>query len=375
MWPLGGIRTYLKYNYHYFPRDKYDVTLLAVPSQESEAIEKDMAEEGIKVVWAKPLLGKNVLFLRTAFQLMKKRYDLIHSQGFISGFHVSVVNRFFRKPHVMTIHGILEEKWLSGKLKRLKRTIFAWIITNVNVFHGVGDDILYHFSNKLPNVANKRRIVVIKNGIDPTPFMKDYPQAPEKLREKLRVDRETFVFGFFGRFMPQKGFEYVIESIKMIKKGHVHVPYFKVMAVGSGDYEKHYKKDIERAGLKEYFCFLPFCPNVAELMQGCDVILMPSIWEAYGLVSSEVLCCGIPIIATDCIGLREAVSNTPAIVIPSKNSDALARAMTEAVTDENLKEPFIAFRPTAAKRFDVKHSAEKLVALFDNILDLKSEEV
>jgi glycosyltransferase involved in cell wall biosynthesis len=376
MWPLGGIRTYLKYNYHYCPKDRFEVTLLAMPSAESASLEADMTAEGVKVVWSKPLLGRNVLFLRTAQLLLRGHYDLIHSQGFISGFHVSLVNRFFRKPHILTIHGVPEEKRFRGPLGRFKRWLFERVIRNATVIHGVGEDILSHIRDTSPGMQGKKtRWVAIKNGIDPEPFLKDYPQAPSRLRERLGVSRDTFVFGFFGRFMPEKGFDYVIEAVSLVKAGMPQPRDFVVTAVGSGDYETRCKGEVERRGVGGHFRFLPFSPSVAELMQGCDVVLMPSVWEAYPLLTSEVLCCGVPLIASDCIGLREAVFDTPAIRIPARSAQALAEAMLQAMGNPDLKKPFAAFRAEAARRFDVKGAAEKLVALIDDEIRRSSSQV
>lgn len=43
---------------------------------------------------------------------------------------------------------------------------------------------------------------------------------------------------------------------------------------------------------------------------------MPSRWVAFGLLAVEALCAGTPLIASDCIGLREVVEDTPAVVVP-----------------------------------------------------------
>jgi glycosyltransferase involved in cell wall biosynthesis len=367
MWPLGGIRTYLKYNYRHFPTDRFDVTLLANPSIESQTLEADMAAEGVRVVWSRPLFGKNVLFLRTAGLLLRGKYDLIHSQGFISGFHVSLVNRFFRKPHILTIHGVLEEKRFRGVLGRLKRFVFERVIRHVSVIHGVGEDILNHIRQSFPRLEGKKtKWVVIKNGIDPAPFVKDYPEVRAGIREKLQLDAQAFIFGYFGRFMPEKGFNFIIDAVRLLRANGGPSRRFAVMAVGSGDFELRYKGQVARGGLAEYFRFLPFHPEVAALMQACNAVLMPSIWEAYPLLTSEVLCCGVPIIATDCVGLREAVAQTPAITVRAGDAAALAGAMTSAVNNPALAGPFAAFRAEAAVRFDVKNAAEKLIALIES---------
>jgi len=55
-----------------------------------------------------------------------------------------------------------------------------------------------------------------------------------------------------------------------------------------------------------------------------------SVWEASGLLAMEAMVCGVPLIATDCVGLRETVSRSPARVATSGNPESLAKAQTPA---------------------------------------------
>lgn len=362
MWPLGGIRTYLKYNYKYFPQDLFSITLLANPAIEREAIAADMAALGIRVEWAPPLWGKNLLCRHVYLLKRRERFDVIHSQGFISAFHTALVNWWGHVPHVMTTHGVLEEKRFAGRFGRWKRAVFQRALRDVDVFVGVGRDILAHVREGLPALRERARWEVIRNGIDPEPFVRDYPGAAERLREQLGIDGETFLFGYFGRFMPEKGFVHLIEAAERLA-GAGAARRFAVLAVGSGDYEREYRAMTVQLGVHELFRFQPFQANVAELLQGCDAVVMPSVWEAYPLLTSEVLCSGTPLVATTCPGLREAVEGTPAVTVAPGDPAALAEAMRAVMEDPGMRERFRASRAEAARRFDVRESAERLAAL------------
>lgn len=371
-WPLGGIRTFLKYNYHYFPRNEFEITLLANPSSEKIAVEEDMNAENIKVIWAKTYFGKNLLFLRVASLLKADNFDVIHSQGWISAFNTSLGNIFFRVPHILTIHGILEEKYLSGMFGWFKKLLLKSSLKNVNVFHGVSNDILNHLKDVFPFFKNRRvKWSVINNGINTTKFLEEIPNASEKLHDKLSIPKDTFVFGFFGRFMPQKGFNYIIDAVNIINEKKNLKEKYIVLAVGSGDYEREYKNDIQVNKLEKSFVFLPFISDISTSMKGCDTILMPSIWEAWGLLATESLCAGIPIIASDCIGLREATKDTPAVVISKHNAEELAEAMVYVMNHRGIKAKFESFKTEAANRFDVKLSAEKIISLVKSSVNYK----
>ena len=369
MWPWGGIRTFLKYYYHHFPKDEFKITLLANPTVEKQYLEEDMKAENIEAVWAKPFLGKNALFFWTAWMLLTRRFDLVHSNGFISAFHVSLVSWLFRVPHVFTIHSILTDKYFQGKFGKFKRFIFKNSLKTVTVFHGVGNDILEYSKTLFPGLEKSRsKWVAIRSGIEPERFLNNSPEAGDRLRARLQYDNDTFIFGFFGRFEPEKGFNHIIDAVEILNKGSEQIKNLIVLAMSSGRYEKEYKADIESRGLTESFRFLPFVPDIADIMKGCDAILMPSTIEAWGLVACEALCSGIPLIATDCVGLRETIENTPTIRIHPHDSDALAKAMSLVISHPELKDKFKSFREEAARRYDVRRSAEKLIALFKNVI-------
>jgi len=367
-WPVGGIRTYLSYNYRHFSRDEFEVTLLAKRERESEYTEEDMKALGVRVVWAASSFGRELLPLSLAWQLLTRRYDLIHSQGFISGFYTSTVNKLFRVPHVLTIHGILEKEYFEGRLERLKRLVFRRALRNVTVFHSVSRDMLEHVQEELPSLkACPADWVVINNGIDPAPFLAAPADAGRLLRTRYGFESDVFVFGFFGRLIHQKGFNYVIDAVQMLRQRSWAGLRFIVLVLSRGDFVREYKADVDRMKLNDYFRFERTQPDIHQIIAGCDAVLMPSNWEAWGLLANEVQCAGVPLIASTCIGLREAIADTPALTVPPGDAAALAEAMIKVMEDPTIKERHQQFRHEAARRFDVKRSAEQLMALFRRV--------
>jgi glycosyltransferase involved in cell wall biosynthesis len=195
----------------------------------------------------------------------------------------------------------------------------------------------------------------------------DRPDLESSLfRKNLGIEDSIFVLGFVGRFMPQKGFNYLIDAIEILEnrdKNHK----MKLLAVGSGDYLGHYKKQINERKLGHRFIFLPFQRDIAQIYDAVDAVAMPSVWEAYGLQAAEALCSGVPIIASDCIGLREAVRDTPAIVIPSKNSTALAEAIHNMMQYPS-RNAFQDFKTKAIERYDVRKTSKEVEKLFESLV-------
>lgn len=102
-------------------------------------------------------------------------------------------------------------------------------------------------------------------------------------------------------------------------------------------------------------------------MKALDVVVMPMLWEACPLLPMEVLICGTPLIASDCIGLREVVADTPAWAVPQGDAVALAKALREVAVDDRRAE-FAAYMPKAMSRFDVARTRAQLAALYVELL-------
>ena len=362
-WPLGGIRTYMRYMFRHLPQH-YRLTLLAASTHENEALQLDTEGYGAKLVLAyRP--GVFGLVKEVLAELRSCKYDVILSQGFISAVAVYCANLLSRVPHVLTIHGVVEEKYLSGRFAWAKHFLVEQVLAGITVHYAVSNDILTHLHEQFPRLKGGRaREIVISNGIDMNDFIVPQ-QLPSAVRDRLGIPASTFLFGFFGRFMQQKGFDLLIEAVARLQKEGTTVQ-FAVLAVGSGDYLSSYQQEVTLRNLEQYFIFLPFQPQVKDLYLEVNSIVMPSRWEACPLQPMEALAMGVPLIAANCIGLRETIEGTPASVFPAENISALAERMRDNMLQPRYAE-FLAYVPQARQRYDVAKSARLLVQLISEL--------
>lgn len=361
-WPLGGIRTYMRHVYGGLGRD-WSVTILASDTQETQALQQDAREIGAELVISRSGRGggERALLLAVLKLMATRRFDLVQSQGFISAVLASLANIVFRVPHVVTVHGILEERLLGDFKGRLKLAATRWALKSCDAVYCVGEDILSYLRLNMPGLNGVRpRLVAIPNGIETSGFG-DAP-APGSFREEHGIGAGTFLFASMGRFMPQKGFDTLIDALALMENDARGREYM-VAAMGSGDYRDWYVKLAREKGVDRRIAFIPFQRDVASVYGAVDAVLMPSRWEAYPLVAAEALCWGVPLIASDCLGLREVAKGTPALTVGVEDPQSLAGAM-RAVMDSDRRPSFEAYRGEALKRFDVRNTAESVRRLF-----------
>src|SRR5690606_26020218 len=109
-------------------------------------------------------------------------------------------------------------------------------------------------------------------------------------------------------------------------------------------------------------------PNIADILRELDLLVMPSLWEACPILPMEAMCMGVPILGTDCVGLREVLRDTPSRTVPSNDVPALALALRQSM-EHPWSERAIAYSAVARQRFDVACTRQDLANLFNSLLN------
>jgi glycosyltransferase involved in cell wall biosynthesis len=363
-WPVGGIRTFIKYVYSNFTADKYQLTILGPDLPEMKSLVGDLSGVDVKFV----ALGEKPSFYRllreVSSSLRGQRFDIVHSHGFTSGMCASFVSGLFGTPHILTSHDIFNASQFAGFSGGLKKIVLGATFRKTRCIHSVSSDAQENLFAYFPALKNTGKCVVISNGIEVDRFLN---ASPVNLREQLKVGRDVYLIGFLGRFMAQKGFRVLIEALEQLLSDPRVGKKPLVVAFGNGGFIREEKSLIAERGLSEHFVFLPFVPDVAGSIKGLDVVAIPSFWEACPLLPMEVLVSGTPLIATNCIGLREVVKDTPAYTVSPGSSAELARGL-ELFMENDPKQEFERFVQEASVRFSVNNQVRLLKQLIDCML-------
>jgi glycosyltransferase involved in cell wall biosynthesis len=371
--PVGGIRTYIKYTYGGLPIGKYQFTILTAKEEEEDStyLKTDLESQGmrVKLITARGRYINLILLTRIFQTLIRGDFDLIHSQGFTAGMLTVIGNVFTRIPHAITSHDVLRKDQFKAPWGILKKQLMSHLLGKADILQSVGEDAQQNLLEFLPDMRKKwNKLIVIRNGVKTESFSRKKSKAENRLRNGLGVTTDTFLFGFLGRFMPQKGFEYLIEAAGELQVMEKYAGRFRIIAVGEGDYIREYKRVVKEKALSGVFCFYGFVPDVSTVIQELDAVVMPSLWEAYSLLPIEALAMGCPVIATDCIGLREVIHNTPALVARSQDAASLKATMMKYMEDcTRVKKETIDFISTARKRYSITHTCRRLDKLFEEI--------
>jgi glycosyltransferase involved in cell wall biosynthesis len=205
--------------------------------------------------------------------------------------------RIFGVPYVVVTHGI--EAWnLKGILLR---AALASARTVVTVSRFTQDRL----TEQIPKIA--ARIYLLPDTIDGNEF---YPKqrSPELLARHglLPSDRVILTVCRLSASEQYKGYDTVIEAMPEILAA---VPNARYLIVGKGDDVGRIKQLIAERHLERVvtLCGYVAAEDLIDYYNLCDVFVMPSTGEGFGIVFLEALACGKPVIAGNLDASQEAV--------------------------------------------------------------------
>jgi glycosyltransferase involved in cell wall biosynthesis len=141
----------------------------------------------------------------------------------------------------------------------------------------------------------------------------------------------------------------------------------RVVIAGDGP-----ERDALRRQADPRVVFEPWRGSAAEHLHELDVYVLPSSWEAFPIGVLEALACGVPQVATDVGGTREAVTPETGILIEPRDPEALASAVLELLADDDRRTRMAAAsRERHAAHFTLDRMIERTAAVYDEVLSTR----
>lgn len=173
--------------------------------------------------------------------------------------------------------------------------------------------------------APKNKVHVILNGIDFDRVELSAPHARERVRREFACEGAHLLL-IVARLHAEKGHHYLFEALAEVRRS-VNRP-VRLLVAGAGPFEPAYREEVRALGCDDIVSFLGFRKDSADLMAAADLLILPSVAEAFGLVLAEALYLGTPVVATRVGGIPEIVDDgKDGVLVPPADSKALADAI------------------------------------------------
>lgn len=150
-------------------------------------------------------------------------------------------------------------------------------------------------------------------------------------------DPEPGTFLYVGRLKKYKGVQIILAALAVLQDAGRN---YRLVVLGSGDYEEELKKTALRLGLEQAVTFEGFVPQGRKLhwLRKAWAAVFASEKEGWGLTVIEANACGTPVIASNSEGLRDSVQDgITGILVPHGNVEDLAAQMDRLATDPALR--------------------------------------
>lgn len=107
--------------------------------------------------------------------------------------------------------------------------------------------------------------------------------------------------------------------------------------------------------------------ELIPLYNAADALVLPSLYEGFGLPPLEAMACGVPVVCSNRASLPEVVGDA-AILVEPMDVRAIADAMERVCTDSALRKKMIAAGLERAKGFPWRNTAEGTLAIYNELL-------
>ncbi len=278
-------------------------------------------EKHCEAVFEVPTLHKHDPrhFKRLKEILKQGQFDVIHMHLWNPG---SCRYAFFAAkaagvPVVTTEHDPFELKGMKKrvKLNALKKTAETIAICSNNA------EFLHEYYG-IP----KKRLSVVHNGIEIAKFRDNQKKAelPTKLGD--------VVVTCIAELHPRKGHKYLFKAFERLQSA---APSVQLVLVGSGPEEVAFKKE---HGKKPNVHFLGWRTDIAEILKASDVLILPSLKEAFGLVILEAMASGTLAIATNNGGAVDIIEDgKTGYLIKPESSEKIVEAIFNVLQNPDQK--------------------------------------
>jgi glycosyltransferase involved in cell wall biosynthesis len=226
---------------------------------------------------------------------------------------------------VTSIHGaeVFPDGKSQSRYSQALRLLLSWSDSIVAPSKRFKQD----FSSVFPEFNAKT--IVIHNGINVAEF--DAPCS-----KRANEPRAPYIL-CVSAYKEQKAIDVLIRAFKRVLEEY---PLLRLVLVGAGPLRDSLESLAACLGIRNRIDFLSLQSRseVASLLRSCEVFVLPSRFETFGIVILEAMACKKPVVATTAGGIPEIIENEKnGILVPPDDAKALASALITILSDKNLR--------------------------------------
>jgi UDP-glucose:(heptosyl)LPS alpha-1,3-glucosyltransferase len=243
-------------------------------------------------------------------RVQRSDFDVLHAQG-----------ASFFKPDIVTAQSV-HLAWFRSSLASLKRFSKAWWLKVLNPMHHLTiaiERIQYRRGGArhiiaISNIVRQElirfhhidpeRISVIYSGVNLEMFHPSLKNESRTVRKsEFGFEEADIVLIFVANEFRRKGLRTILDAMASLAETRLHL-----LVVG-GDSADSFHTQINQLSLEKYVRFLGRSGRIPQLMSMSDIFVFPTAYEPFGLVITEAMACGLPVLTSRIAGAAELIQD------------------------------------------------------------------
>lgn len=301
------------------------------------------------------LASKMVDIVKTA------HLDLLHVHYAIPHASAALLAKFILReqginiPVITTLHGT--DITLVGREATFEPVV-SWSINHSDGVTAVSESLK---EDTYANFHISRDIRVIPNFIDFSRFSK----KPKEHFKKAIAPHGERILVHTSNFRKVKRVEDVVRVFAAVSKA---MP-ARLMLIGDGPERSNIEKICRELDTCDRVTFLGKQEAIEEILSVCDLFLLPSESESFGLAALEAMACEVPVVSSNAGGIPEVnVHGVTGYLSDVGDVDSMAQHAIGLLSNEDLLHEFRKNALHKAKEFDLKKILQDYVSYYEEII-------
>lgn len=252
---------------------------------------------------------------------------------------------------IATQHGF--KKIASFKSALIQKLISLLLGRYIAVSHGIAD-------NLKESILFKNRLKVIHNGINTDRFTINKSNA---LITSLKEEKHLPIVLIVARLDKNKGHVDLINAAS-------RTPNTIFLLVGDGPEKSSFEQQAIDLGVDDRVLFPGHRDDIPELLYGCDIFVLPSLFEGLPLTILEAMASGKPVIATEIEGIKEIIiDGENGVLVPRNDPASISESIRFLLSNPSVANKLASTgKKTVLQEFTSEKMAQEVTNTYLDIL-------
>jgi UDP-glucose:(heptosyl)LPS alpha-1,3-glucosyltransferase len=215
-------------------------------------------------------------------------------------------------------------------------------------------------------------ITIVLNGVDLAAFEPGVCRSRRsETREKYGIRETDFLLLFAGHEFARKGLQTVLEAMRLMSDSSI-----RILVAGEGRPDK-YMRFARESGIQDQVTFAGHVQDMALLYGAADLFVFPTLYEAFGLVITEAMASGLPVLVSASAGAAEDLirdGQDGMLISDPRDSHEVAGKIRTIKENRELRTTLASLGRLRVLRTGWEEYGRELIAVYEEVLALKKAE-